>query len=65
MSIMLAAMKGYDSADSKSSVSEGVQTLNKLAQEKGYTDYLSASWEHDRIEMLKSIEALVLPNGSG
>ena len=50
------AMKGYDSADSKSSVSEGVQALNKLAQEKGYTDYLSASWEHDRIEMLKSIE---------
>ena len=28
------AMKGYDSADSKSSVSEEVQALNKLAQEK-------------------------------
>ena len=49
-------MKGYDSADSKSSVVEGVQILNELAQEKGYTDNLSASWEDDRIEILKSIE---------
>ena len=24
--------------------------LNKLAQEKGYTDYLSASWEHDELK---------------
>ena len=50
------AMKGYDSEDSKASVSEGVMTLDKLAQEKGYADYLSASWEDDRVEMLKSIE---------
>ena len=49
-------MKGYDSADSKDKIAEGIQTLNKLAQEKGYTDYLSASWEHDRIEMLRSME---------
>ena len=50
------AMKGYDSKVSKASVSEGVMTLDKLAQEKGYADYLSASWEDDRVEMLKSIE---------
>ena len=50
------AMKGYDSEDSKASVADGVMTLDKLAQEKGYGDYLSASWEDDRVEMLKSIE---------
>tara|TARA_E500000081_G_scaffold121863_1_gene126948 strand:- start:43 stop:567 length:525 start_codon:yes stop_codon:yes gene_type:complete len=50
------AMKGYDSVDSKANVGEGVQTLDKLAREKGYEDYLSASWEDDRIEVLRSIE---------
>ena len=50
------AMKGYDSVDSKANVGEGVRTLDKLAREKGYEDYLSASWEDDRIEVLKSIE---------
>ncbi|MBL6810183.1 MAG: Twin-arginine translocation pathway signal [Litoricola sp.] len=50
------AMKGYDSVDAKANVGEGVQTLDKLAREKGYEDYLSASWEDDRIEVLKSIE---------
>ena len=49
------AMKGYDSADSKSSVSEGLRFEQASAGKRLYRLSLCC-WEDDRIEMLKNIE---------
>ncbi len=50
------AVKGYDSADQKALVDEGVAALNAAAQAQGHADYVSIGWEEDRVKVLQAIE---------
>jgi hypothetical protein len=50
------AVKGYDSADHKTMVSEGVATLDKLAVASGAVNYIETKWEDNRVALLKQIE---------
>ncbi len=51
-----AAVKGFDSADSKDKIAAGVSALDIAAQGRGYADYLSVPWELERVEILRSME---------
>jgi hypothetical protein len=51
------AVKGYDSADQKALVDEGVAALNAAAQAQGHADYVSIGWEEDRVKVLQAIES--------
>lgn len=51
-----AAVKGFDSADSKDRVAAGVAALDAAAQGSGYADYLSVPWEAKRAEILRAME---------
>ena len=51
-----AAVKGFDSADSKDKIADGVSALDIAAQGRGYADYLSVPWEIERVEILRSME---------
>ena len=51
------AMKGYDSADAKAAIEEGVASLNAAAVGRGYSSYLDIGWERDRVDLLRSIDA--------
>jgi len=50
------AVKGYDNAEAKEMVAEGVAALDALAVAAGATDYLSTGWEADRVALLEQIE---------
>ncbi|MBY8977499.1 Twin-arginine translocation pathway signal [Rhodobacteraceae bacterium NNCM2] len=55
------AVKGHDDkaaedAEFKAMMEEGVATLDAMAVEAGYPNYLGTGWERDRVAMLKSIE---------
>lgn len=52
----VAAIKGYDTADAAPGVEEGVNMLNNAARDMGYSSYLDAGWESDRVAILRSIE---------
>ena len=39
-----AAVKGFDSADSKDRVAAGIDALDAAAQGQGFTNYLSVPW---------------------
>lgn len=50
------AVKGYDSEDQKTLVTEGIAALDAAAQGAGFDNYLAAGWEDDRVAILRSIE---------
>ncbi len=50
------AVKGYDSADKKAFVAQGVARLDELAQAAGNASYLETKWEENRVALLRQIE---------
>ena len=52
-----AAVKGYDTADSKGPVEEGIAALNAAATGRGHASYLATGWERDRVDILRSMES--------
>ena len=51
-----AAVKGFDSAESKDRVVAGVAALDTAAQGNGFANYLSVPWEADRANILRGME---------
>ena len=51
-----AAVKGFDSSDSKDRVAAGVDALDAAAQGQGFANYLSVPWEQDRASILRGME---------
>ncbi len=51
-----AAVKGFDSEESKARIADGVAALDAAAQGRGYADYLSVPWELERVEILRGME---------
>ena len=52
-----AAVKGYDTVESKGPVEEGIAALNAAAEGRGHASYLAAGWERDRVDILRSMES--------
>ncbi|MGB2069520.1 MAG: Twin-arginine translocation pathway signal [Candidatus Puniceispirillaceae bacterium] len=52
-----AAMKGYDTADAKAAIEDGVAALNAAAVGQGYASYLDIGWERDRVDVLRSMDS--------
>ncbi len=50
------AVKGYDSADKKAFVAQGVARLDELAKAAGSASYLETKWEDNRVALLRQIE---------
>ncbi|NHF73780.1 Twin-arginine translocation pathway signal [Paracoccus xiamenensis] len=50
------AIKGYDSAEQKAAVAEGIAAVDAAAKAAGFDDYLSIGWEADRVAVLRGIE---------
>lgn len=50
------AVKGYDTAEQKTVVSEGIAAIDAAAKAAGFDDYLSAGWESDRVAILRSVQ---------
>lgn len=50
------AVKGYDSAEQKGMIDEGIAALDAAAKAMGHADYASIGWEEDRVKVLQSIE---------
>jgi hypothetical protein len=50
------AIKGYDSAEQKDFVAEGVAALDAAAKAAGFDSYVAAGWEEDRVKLLQGIE---------
>jgi len=51
-----AAVKGYDTAESKDMVEAGIAELNAAAAGKGHANYIAAGWERDRVDILRGME---------
>lgn len=51
------AVQVHDTPEAAPAVEAGVAALDAAAQGRGHADYLSAAWERDRVEILRSIEA--------
>lgn len=51
-----AAVKGYDSADTKETVEAGIAALDAAAAGKGFGSYLDTGWERDRVDILRGME---------
>lgn len=51
------AVKGYDDADKKAMIKEGVAKLDKLAKAQGNASYVDTKWEANRVALLREIEA--------
>ena len=52
-----AAVKGYDTADAKAEIENGISALNAAAEGLGNTSYLDTGWERDRVDILRSMES--------
>lgn len=52
----VAAVKGYDSADSAANVEAGIAALDAAASGKGFASYLDTLWERDRVDILRGME---------
>lgn len=50
------AVKGYDSADHKAMVAQGVAELDALAKSADANSYIETKWEDNRVALLKQIE---------
>tara|TARA_R110002094_G_scaffold189_5_gene1041 strand:+ start:2471 stop:2989 length:519 start_codon:yes stop_codon:yes gene_type:complete len=51
-----AAVKGYDSAESKDTVEAGIAALNAAAAGNGFASYVDTGWERDRVDILRGME---------
>lgn len=52
----VVAVKGYDTAEQAPMVEAGIAALDAAAQGKGFSSYLAAGWEEDRVEVLRGME---------
>ena len=52
-----AAVKGYDTAESKDDIEQGIASLNAAAAGRGHASYLDTGWEKDRVDILRSMES--------
>ena len=52
-----AAVKGYDTADAKAEIENGISALNAAAEGRGNASYLDTGWERDRVDILRSMES--------
>ena len=52
-----AAVKGYDTADAKAEIENGISALNAAAEGLGNAGYLDTGWERDRVDILRSMES--------
>ncbi|MCA8881126.1 MAG: Twin-arginine translocation pathway signal [Rhodobacteraceae bacterium] len=52
----VVAVKGYDTPETAEATEAGIALVNGAAEGKGYSSYLDAGWEADRVEILRSIE---------
>ena len=50
------AIKGYDTAEQKQAVTEGIAALDAAAKAAGFDSYLGAGWEEERVAILRGIE---------
>ena len=50
------AVKGYDTAEQKAAVTEGIAALDAAAKAAGFNDYLSTGWEDDRVAILRGLQ---------
>ena len=50
------AVKGYDDANQKEFVEQGVAKLDELARAAGAPGYLETKWEDNRVALLKQIQ---------
>ncbi|HSG02837.1 MAG TPA: Twin-arginine translocation pathway signal [Marinobacterium sp.] len=50
------AVKGYDAPEHKAPIQAGIAALDAAAQGLGFADYLSVSWEVDRVKILQGME---------
>ena len=50
------AVKGYDTAEQKAAVTEGIAALDAAAKAAGFNDYLSVGWEDDRVAILRGLQ---------
>ena len=52
-----AAVKGYDTAEAKAEIENGISALNAAAEGLGNASYLDTGWERDRVDILRSMES--------
>jgi hypothetical protein len=52
----VAAVKGYDTAETAPEIEAGIAALNSAAAGKGHASYLAAGWERDRVDLLRGME---------
>ena len=52
-----AAVKGYDTAEAKAEIENGISALNLAAEGLGNASYLDTGWERDRVDILRSMES--------
>ena len=52
-----AAVKGYDTAEAKAEIENGISAFNAAAEGLGNASYLDTGWERDRVDILRSMES--------
>ena len=52
----VAAVKGYDTAETAPEIEAGIAALDAAAAGKGHAGYLAAGWERDRVDLLRGME---------
>ncbi len=52
----VAAVKGYDMAETAEETEAGIRALDEAARGAGFASYLDAGWEKDRVAILRSVE---------
>ncbi len=52
----VAAVKGYDKAETAGEIEAGIAKLDEAARSKGHDSYLAAGWERDRVDILRGME---------
>lgn len=55
-SFYAAAVKGYDTGEAAKMIEDGIAALNAAARGAGYSSYLDAAWERDRVDILRGME---------
>ncbi|MEM1286701.1 MAG: Twin-arginine translocation pathway signal, partial [Pseudomonadota bacterium] len=50
------AVKDYDALEPAPTITEGIQSLNEAARDKGFASYLNTGWERDRVDILRGME---------
>ncbi|MCA3441883.1 MAG: twin-arginine translocation signal domain-containing protein [Rhodobacter sp.] len=52
----VVAVKGYDTPEAVGGIEAGIAALDAAAQGKGFSSYLGAGWERDRVDLLRGME---------